>query len=239
MRATLAWLSVAIVLSSNGAAAEVTIDNLLASMGAVKGASAQDCEQEVARAEDMNAAQLFYGSQICYTAKRTVDGAFLLAAGQVRAMTDLESFKPPKSDKPNFSKATKLYGILFNELGGIGPNSLLRDKGQSGRLIKQLQAWTPKVTADYSPGWGYKTLPENAAYAKELDQAKRHRLGELEDMTVLFSNDEYFALQEEHQQILQRTKGKITKGSADDKRMLELSKKMAEIHKRLLPAKTD
>jgi hypothetical protein len=237
MRTTTIAVMAAIALSSSAAAAEITIDNLLASMNEVTSASAQQCEGEIDRAEDVNSVQLFYGSQICYRAKRPGDGAFLMTAAQMRAMADLGAFKPPQNDKPNYDRATKLYGIVFYRLGGIGPDSLLRNRQESENLINRLEAWKPNLSDDYNPGWDYKQSVDMAAYSKELTPAKNRRLAQLRELAVLFRDEGYFALHKEQREILDRNKGSIKQGSVDDKRMAELSKQMRQIHDKLLPTK--
>ena len=218
-------LAVAALLVLAGAAqAQVTIADLAPTIGRIDPATTTraDCDRALAGADAANAPNLFHGSVVCFAANAPDDGTFLLLAGQSRAMTDLSLFEP--ADEAAKSTAGQLYMLVFFQFGGAGPYETYRDPGAREALFARLTAWRPQLPEGYSPGWTFRKRPDPDAYLGRLGKARDARRGQLESFARLVSDDCYYRLRLQQDEIASR--GAIVAGSADDERMQAISKAM-------------
>jgi hypothetical protein len=185
------------------------------------------CDAVVDRATQLNASQLFEGSALCVNEKRSFDATFLQIAGQIRAMTDMESLIPKKDEDK--LKGASLYGQLFYVNGGAGDREVYRDPAITQKLLERIDAWMPGFPTDYDPGWQYKKRPSETAYSESVKYTKADRVAQLRWYATLVRNDEYYAAESEVAEIQKRNPRGIVAGSADYERMQQLSASMNKI----------
>ena len=161
-----------------------------------------------------------------------VDASTLMIAGQIRAMTDFSTL-PPKTEQDK-QKTASLYGRIYWKLGGAGPYELYRSEESYTEFRRRLEAWLPTDLAAYEPGWGYRSAPPYDVYLKIIEEQKQRRLKTLDRHYLLLSNDEYYELKLEENEILRRNNNQIVKGSKDAEAVRTLSEKMGAVSARIL-----
>ena len=183
-----------------------------------------DCSASVTRANILNAADLFHGSAVCHTVKKSVEGNFLLAAAQVRAMADLSVMAP--AAKEDVEAMAGLYGFIFYYAGGSGDEDVMRNAAARAKLFELFDAWSPTRDSTYLPGWNVGKRPLEAAYQQALNEAKAHRRKQLADLSRLFSDEEYYALHRQVTELQKRNSGGFVEGTADAKLLSDLQDRM-------------
>ncbi|MEM8815047.1 MAG: hypothetical protein AAGE85_04430 [Pseudomonadota bacterium] len=159
------------------------------------------------------------------------DAVFLLMIGQIRAITDLSAF-PAKSEADE-ALIGKLYERMYYRMGGSGPDELYRDDALYGELIDRIRNWRPTDLPGYEPGWEYSSTPSYQEYYRKVEEAKAFRLQQLASYYALVSDDEYFELKVQADEILRRNDNTLVNGSPDDDRYSELARAMNEVKRRI------
>ena len=120
--ATRTFIAVAVLLgfSSPAAAQMATVEDYIKRVNAIdpKALSAGDCAAQVAKANILNAADLFYAAAVCHAVKKDTESSFLLSAGQVRGSADMAVMTP--ATKADLGAAAALYGYIYFYAGGPG-----------------------------------------------------------------------------------------------------------------------
>jgi len=233
IRTVHAWLIAALLLAPATAdAGEITISNLLETMAAVKPGpdSSAACDQRLARSATDNGPNLFYGVAVCSAAQRTMDAAFFMMAGQNRSVADMTAL-PPASETEE-EKMGALYGIIFYQLGGSGPDDLYAPPVSGKEILARLEAWRPVLPAGYNPGWAVASPPDPVTYQKALDQARADRIGQLRVLVELMANPRYRALDLELAELTKRNGGVFKGGTKDAKRADAIMNEMWELDPR-------
>jgi|GEM_PF-3086542 len=197
------------------AQAQVTTENLLERLGALQSGSATeaDCAAQLATATTLNAANLFYGAGVCYGAEQAVEGNFLIAAGQVRSLTDLSLMQP--ASEADQQAAGSLYLLVFYYFGGPGHEEVLREQASLASLFQMFDAWAPAYGDDYDPGWGAGVRPEAVAYQARLAESKAYRRSQLTAISDAFSDEQYYSLHREFVELQARNPRGFVEGTPD------------------------
>jgi len=185
-----------------------------------------DCEAEIARANQLSASDLIYAGVLCLVTESQVESSFLIAAGQIRALTDLSLMPPATSE--DLSTQTALYGLIYYYAGGGGADELYRDPIQRDRMLDMIDAWRPVQTADYNPGWDVGTRPDSETYSVMLEQSRAYRRQQLVEYATLIEDDEYFVLHTEINELFAQNGQLIREGTASAERIAELNQQMSE-----------
>jgi hypothetical protein len=185
-----------------------------------------DCATLLANAATLNAPSLFHGAGACHIDGRNVAVSFLIIAGQARTMADLSMLEPAsQNDK---TAASGLYGLVFYFFGGTGDVEVLRDPASRASLFTMLDEWSPAYDEDYSPGWQVGERPDADAYQARLAETLAARQGELEEIARAYSDEEYYALLQELNELEARNNGVFIEGTPDHERANQLQQQMDE-----------
>lgn len=184
------------------------------------------CTAQLSKASDLNAADLFYASSVCQALQQDVEANFLLAAAQVRGSADMALMAP--ATKADLQAAAGLYGFIFYYAGGPGNIEVLRTALARDRFFQLFDAWTPTYDAAYSPGWKVGKRPDNAKYRQALDEIKAGRRQQLSEMSRLYSDREYYALQRQFNVLQKRTSGTYVEGTPEAKLSSQLQARMQQ-----------
>jgi hypothetical protein len=226
---TLTFPAVAVLLSLSwpAAAQMATVDDYIKRVSAVdpRTLSAADCVDQVTKANILNAADLFYGASVCHAVKKDTEGSFLLSAGQVRGSADVAVMTP--ASKADLEAAAALYGYIYFYAGGPGNIEVLRSGSSRDAFFHLFDSWAPTYTAAYSPGWNVGERPDEAEYRKAITDIKTGRRSQLIEMSLLYSDTEYYALQREFDDLQKRTSGRYIEGTPDAKLASDLQQRMA------------
>lgn len=150
-----------------------------------------DVDQVLARAESTDSFQLVLASASALTEKRFNDAAFLLQAGQLRALVDQKVF-PPKGTGGN-SPMIALNALFFKV--GYATNPIwMRDRERYADVLKRLEQWNPEFPDSYSPGWEYTNAVPPEDRREIVDELKNEALNSRREFKRLLANDEYFQL---------------------------------------------
>jgi hypothetical protein len=184
-----------------------------------------DCDAELARAARANAFDLFHGSAVCHVAGEEPEASFLLLAGQIRAMPDMGSMMPVSQKDAEAS--TALYSFIYSVAGGLGDEEVLREETSRKRLFALLDQWKPTYDANYDPGWEARDRPDPNEYRAALAESISVRRAAVEKMARLYSDDIYYALHREEQELLAKQEGRaVDVNSKDAKELGDLASKM-------------
>jgi len=214
--------------------AQVTTDNLLERFAALRpGSTTQaDCAAQLANATKLNAVNLFYGAGVCYAAKQSAEGSFLMSAGQTRALTDLSLMQP--ASEADQQAAAALYGIIFFHFGGPGREEVLRDQATLTSMFQMFDSWVPAYSDEYDPGWRVtKQRPATEAYQAHLAESKAHRRGQLVDISRAFSDQQYYSLHRQFVELQARNPKGFVTGTPDFELSAQLEQRMSERAKEL------
>lgn len=160
-----------------------------------------------------------------------VDAVFLMIIGQIRAVTDMTVF-PPESELDQ-NLVADLYTRLYYHMGGAGPDELFRNGDYYHELTGRIRDWRPTDLPSYEPGWAYSSTPSYPAYFQSIERSKSSRLQQLGSYFALISDDEYFDLHVQADEILARNNNTLTTGTADAEKYSELSKAMNLVKERI------
>src|SRR2546423_9492664 len=226
-------LAALLLAPSLAVGAEVTISNLLESLQRLNQSteSSLSCADQLKKANRLNAANLFFSAGVCFREKRSIDGAFLLLAGQIRSTTDFELFEPREEQDKQMMGT--LWGILFYRLGGAGDVSIYRNPDSVRLLFDQLANWKPIISETYDPGWHHKAAPASVRYSEVVETGKEHRRHQLESYSRLIADEGYYAAQRELDEIQARNPRGIDVKSEDGKRSASLMQQMRELEKQI------
>lgn len=232
MRSLFLLFSLSLLWLSAPAAAQPALDMQLKRLHSVspKSKTPGDCEVELAKADRLNAFDLFYGATVCFAAERFAEGNFLLAAGQIRAMPDMVTLKP--ASKADEATMASLYGLIFFYLGGPGRDEALTDAAASARMFSLLGGWAPRLEPDYDPGWKVAARPRASEYQISMAESRRRRETQLRAIVRAYSDPQYYALHQEFEALQARVKVFET-GTADAKLADDLQARMEKRRKQL------
>ena len=183
-----------------------------------------ECDAAIAAAQTSNAAALFYGMAVCMHAGKQVEGSFLLNAGQTRALADMVTMVP--AAKADSDVTIDLYGFIYAYAGGPGSDEVLRDPKLRARFLQLLDGWTPVIDASYDPGWKTRRRSDAPAYLAAVADIKASRRKQLDDITRVYSDEQYYALQREFNALQVRTAGRYEEGTPNQKLADSLQKRM-------------
>jgi hypothetical protein len=219
-------LAIALSFGWPAAAQMATVEDYLKRLSSIdpKEASEADCAAQGAQANNLNAADLFYASAVCHAVKKEIEGNFLLSAGQVRGSADMATMAP--ASKADLEAAAALYGFIYFHAGGPGNIEVLRSPQSRDRFFQLFDSWAPTSNADYSPGWKVGQRPDDAEYQKALAEIKAGRRLQLSEMSRLYSDNEYYALQRQFDELQKRTSGRYVAGTSDSKLASDLQQRM-------------
>ena len=179
------FLAVSLCAGAASALPQVTAENLISAISKIDPATTPpvSCDDELSAAVNSDTANLFYGAAVCGAAKRQVDCAFLLIAGQLRFELDGATMPPDlaattsNAGSNSVSPAVTLYGIIFYRLGGLGPDEVYTNTGRTKALLAKLDAWNPSFSANHDPGWRVAGALKPNDFQSLLAQLKARRRG--------------------------------------------------------------
>ena len=222
------------VLSTGAASARppVTADSLISAIDKIDPTTtpAASCDEELRTAETANTANLFYGAAVCGAVKRPVDCAFLLIAGQLRFELDGATMPPDiassTKNKPmaTMLPAVRLYGIIFYQLGGLGPDDAYTDPARTRELLAKLDAWRPTFSASHDPGWPVAGPLKPSDFQPQLAQLKARRRADATTCGRQMTNHVYVAMSHELAELKQRNPNGFVGGTPDYARSQQLLK---------------
>ena len=223
------FIAAAIVLSFSwrAAAQMATVEDYIKRVNAVdpKTLSAADCADQVAKANVLNAADLFYAASVCHAVKKDTESNFLLSAGQVRGSADMAVMTP--ATKADLGATAALYGYIYFYAGGPGDIEVLRSGSSRDAFFHLFDSWAPIYSDSYSPGWKVGERPNEAQYRKAISEIRTGRRSQLSEMAQLYSDSDYYALQSQFDDLLKRTSGRYVEGTPDAKLASDLQQRMA------------
>jgi hypothetical protein len=197
---------------------------------ATSGSASVKCDAAIAGAAELSGIDLFAAIPDCAESGRNRDINFLVIAGQLKAMTDL-TILTPADEKANMA-AGALYGQLYYQFGGLGFDEVYRSPTDVDWLEHQLRNATPTFSGTYNPGWSYKQSAKidiyDAFYRRQLEE----RIWQMRNHALLIQNDDYFAIQQEMNDLL-RDNRILVQGSAAEAKHAELSKTLGETAKHI------
>jgi hypothetical protein len=183
-----------------------------------------DCSAQLSKAKRLNSADLLYASALCHTVHKDVEGNFLLSAGQVRGSADMALMAP--AAKADLEASAALYGFIFYYAGGPGNIEVLRTAPARDRFFQLFDSWVPTIDATYSPGWNVGKRPDDAKYQETIAEIKEGRRQQLIEMSRLYSDKDYYALQRKFDDLQKRTSGRYVEGTPDAKLSTDLQRRM-------------
>lgn len=185
------------------------------------------CKEALSYSETLNAVELFVASVDCSESGAISDQAYLRALGQVRAVTDLEMFKPLDSfEEIVMGNLAVALGYRFSALAE--PKNF-RDPNFFQELESRVNAWLPLLEANYFPGWEYRNDLIESDYFNTLHRIRREFLAEISLQATILQNDRYFFAYEESREIMARNSNSLSPEDADYQRFTELSELLAEV----------
>jgi len=228
MRERVLLLAAVSVGLASSAAAQPVMGALLDRLRSVDASKVTpaDCEAQVAKSARLNAPDLLYAATVCYAAKQPVEGNFLLNAGQVRAIPDLDLMVP--ASKQDSDVGTSLYGVIFYYAGGPGDEEVLRQPASRDRLFKLFDAWSPIYAPDYDPGWRLRRRPNAAAYQAAIAEVRTARRKQLVDLARLYADPTYWSLDHRRQELQKRNPTGFAAGTPDATLLNTLMRQMDE-----------
>lgn len=228
MRVLFALAAALIFGIASPASAQVTTENLLERLRAVQAGppTEADCAERLANAATLNAVNLFYGAGVCHRAERSGEGNFLIAAGQVRSLTDLSLMQP--ASETDRQAAGSLYMLVFYYFGGPGQEEVLRDQDSLASLLQAFDTWAPAYGNDYDPGWQVSARPEPTAYQARLTELKAYRRGQLTDIARAFSDEQYYSLHRQFVDLQARNPSGFVEGTPDFELSRQLQQRMSD-----------
>ena len=216
------------VVGMPAAAQTRTVEDYVQRIGSVdpKKLTVADCISKVTSADRLNAADLFYASVVCKAVNKPVESNFLLTAGQVRGSADMAVMAP--ATKADLEAAGALYGFIFYYAGGPGDIEVLRATSTREQFFRLFDAWSPSYDPAYSPGWNVGERPDDPTYRRALTESRSQRRSQLHDLSILYADQEYYALQRQFDDLQTKTSGRYEEGTAPAKLASDLRKRMTE-----------
>ena len=188
--------------------------------------TAADCEAGMAGASRSNGPDLLHAAWVCFAAKKQVEGAFLLSAGQARSVVDMATMVP--ASKADADAAVALYGVIYARAGGYGDDVVLRDPAARDRFFGLIDTWSPVYDMRYDPSWRVRRRPDAAAYSAAIAETKAGRRKQLAEVARLLSDDDYYALHRRHDELLERQRNRFVDGTPEAARSADLLRRMDE-----------
>jgi hypothetical protein len=185
------------------------------------------CNAVIATATQSNGFKLFEGATACAKAERQADVNYLIIAGQIRSVTDMMILTP---DDAGVDRAGALYSQIYYQFGGLGLEAVYRNPADADALEARLRAFAPTYAEGYDPGWSFRASAKTDIYDAVLVAQRDGRIWEMLNYALRLQNDDYFAVQQEMNQ-LQRDNPTFQEGTSAYKKYVELTTKLAEIGK--------
>jgi hypothetical protein len=176
---------------------------------------------------------LFRAADSCFAAGDHPFATFLLVAGQIRASTDMAILRPV-SDVDR-DAASSLYGFVFYQAGGAGPDSLYRDPAALDVLLDRIQGWSVVLSEGYDPGWKYKRSKRNDFYAEVFRESKEARLAQLRRYGALLRNEAYYTAHAQFAELMRLHRGTFTQGTPAWAESERLQRLMASAAREIAP----
>lgn len=161
------------------------------------------CTAALASAGNLNSLALFAATRSCAQAQRQDDTNLLMIAGQIRVMADLTILRPLGDD--DTAKATKAYGQLYYQFGGLGFTEVYRTPVRARALDERIRAISFSFTPDYDPGWKFRPTSKIDLYQIVLSNIREQRLWQAANMALLLQNDAYYEAQRAEEELLRKT----------------------------------
>ncbi|WP_265530610.1 hypothetical protein [Sphingomicrobium marinum] len=180
------------------------------------------CVDALARPDRASAIDLLRGSASCSYVEREAEGSFLLNIGLIRALVDFEALLP--KDAAASARQNELMIVLYYNAASVGSDDVLRDAGQRSELVERLESWEPYFAADYDPGWEVGEAAASEQYLRMIDEIRDLKLEEIDRVTILVNDPEYWALHQERNQVLDRLMAAETQDPADHERLSEIQR---------------
>lgn len=149
----------------------------------------------------------------------------------MRGSADMAVMTP--ATKADLEAAAALYGYIYFYAGGPGQIEVLRSASSRDAFFHLFDSWAPIYSASYSPGWKVGERPGEAEYRKALSEIRGGRRSQLSEMSQLYSDTDYYALQRQFDDLQKRTSGRYVEGTPDAKLASDLQRRMAERAKAL------
>lgn len=185
------------------------------------------CSESMGTSEVLNSYGLWKGADACSKYDLKLETNYLLLIGQIRAMTDMVVLKPISDEEG--VKVGELYGILYYKTGGAGFEEIYRDPKTYETLINLIEKWTPTLSADYAPGWIYKSKVDHSFYISMVECQKAVRLSKLKWYSSLIQNNEYYELSNKLDKIRTDNPGAFKAGTKAYENYQKLNAKMNAI----------
>ena len=199
------------------------------------GREAKVCAKSVAAASKSNTTQLWLGADICKLAGQLDDSAFLLAAGKIRAATDLNALKAASDqDKLETYDISKRLGASDEFMGEY---EVYRDRDRKDRLMQRIGGYQPNLDGDYDPGWDFRGSATAGKYSQMLSCQKALRVQRLEDFIRLINNDEYYAARTEFDEVAALGSRNIKPGSPSARQLRSAVARVRAAAAKIKPAK--
>ncbi len=151
------------------------------------------CQSLVAKQSSLNATSLFEAFGACASETRKEDANLLMMLGQIRGTTDMGVLEPASEDA--MAAASQLYGAIYSRFGGLGFDEVYRDPAAVARLAKGIAAAELRHMPGYDPGWAYKPSSKVDVYDVMIDNAKRRRIWQMQNVALKLQNDAYYEAQ--------------------------------------------
>ena len=151
-------------------------------------------------------------ASICFAAHRSVEGSFLLVAGQIRSIADMTLMMP--ASRADSDVVTSLYGLIYFQAGGPGDEQVLRTPALREQFFRLLDNWVAEYSANYSPGWNVRRRPDVDVYRQTLAESKAHRRQQLTDTARLLSDETYYSLHRRLEELSEQNTKSVRRGYA-------------------------
>lgn len=171
------------------------------------------CSKQVAQADRLNAFELLRAANVCGRSENWPESSFLMLAGQNRAVADMDQFQP--ADQASAQRIIALYGFIYCCAGGIGKDEVLRNGEMRGRFLALYDGWAPETGSEYDPGWAVSERPDPQQLAFFLHALMQDRRATVEEFARKYSDDLYYALHREQQELHERTGGRFVSGTPE------------------------
>jgi hypothetical protein len=120
---------------------------------------------------------LFDIAEVCANQGNSAKAVLMMIYGQMRSIVDLAMFPTKSEDDKKI--ASKLYGRLYYQMGGSGPDGPIVDAEKFIQLIESISSWQPANLLNYEPDWEYESAPSHERYILDVEKTKMFRINQL------------------------------------------------------------
>lgn len=140
--------------------------------------------------EAVSATVLYSAVGAAVREKRLEDAGFLYYIARFRAQFDKELFPPAASGEDSPLPA---LGALQQQWGGVINPAIMANPKAFENVLARVRAWSPKVTADYHPGWEYSKRASEEQAAAVMKSSRMQFLDVMGGLCALLQDGAYFA----------------------------------------------